>query len=82
MGSRLLHCWRWIAPQWRLYGAHDDRSARIARSQAGFTLVEVLVVLSIIGLVVGLIGPRVIGYLTDAKLATARIQATTLSSAV
>ena len=82
MGSCLLHCWRWIAPQWRLYGAHDDRSARIARSQAGFTLVEVLVVLSIIGLVVGLIGPRVIGYLTDAKLATARIQATTLSSAV
>src|SRR6478735_7631816 len=48
------------------------------RSQAGFTLVEVLVVLSIIGLVVGLIGPRVVGYLTDAKVSTARIQATTL----
>ncbi|WP_244448631.1 type II secretion system major pseudopilin GspG [Bosea sp. LC85] len=52
------------------------------RSQAGFTLVEVLVVLSIIGLVVGLIGPRVVGYLTDAKISTARIQATTLSNAV
>jgi general secretion pathway protein G len=52
------------------------------RSQAGFTLVEVLVVLSIIGLVVGLIGPRVVGYLTDAKVSTARIQATTLSNAV
>lgn len=51
-------------------------------SQAGFTLVEVLVVLSIIGLVVGLIGPRVVGYLSDAKIATARIQATTLSNAV
>jgi general secretion pathway protein G len=56
--------------------------AREANRQAGFTLVEVLVVLSIIGLVVGLIGPRVVGYLNDAKLATARIQATTLSNAI
>lgn len=58
------------------------RSTREANGQAGFTLVEVLVVLSIIGLVVGLIGPRVVGYLNDAKLATARIQATTLSNAI
>jgi len=80
MGFRLLHCWRWFAPRWPPDGALGDH--RLRKAQAGFTLVEVLVVLSIIGLVVGLIGPRVIGYLTDAKLATARIQATTLSSAV
>jgi general secretion pathway protein G len=45
-----------------------------ARSSAGFTLVEVLVVLSIIGLIMGLIGPRVLSYLTESKLKAAQIQ--------
>ncbi len=65
-----------------VHAGSPARLAREANRQAGFTLVEVLVVLSIIGLVVGLIGPRVVGYLNDAKLATARIQATTLSNAI
>jgi general secretion pathway protein G len=51
-------------------------------NQAGFTLVEVLVVLTIMGLIMSLIGPRVLGYLADAKYKTARIQAETLASAV
>jgi general secretion pathway protein G len=51
-------------------------------SQAGFTLVEVLVVLTIMGLMMSLIGPRVLGYLADSKYKTARIQAETLASAV
>jgi general secretion pathway protein G len=50
--------------------------------QAGFTLVEILVVLSIIGLIMGLVGPRVLGYLTDSKLKAAKIQVETLSGAV
>lgn len=53
-----------------------------ARARAGFTLVEVLVVLSIIATMMGLIGPRVLGYLNDSKFKAARIQAETLSTAV
>lgn len=50
--------------------------------EAGFTLVEVIVVISIIGLFMSLVGPRVLNYLTDSKLKAARIQAETLASAV
>jgi general secretion pathway protein G len=46
-----------------------------ARSrQAGFTLIEMLVVLVIIGLIMGLVGPRVLSYLTDARAKAARLQ--------
>jgi general secretion pathway protein G len=37
-------------------------------------LVELLVVLSIIGLIVGLVGPRVLGHLSDSKAKAAHIQ--------
>lgn len=42
--------------------------------QAGFTLVEMLVVITIIGLIMGLIGPRVLNYLSESKVKAARIQ--------
>jgi general secretion pathway protein G len=42
--------------------------------EEGYTLVEVLVVLAIIGLVMGLVGPRVIAYLGDSKSKAARLQ--------
>jgi general secretion pathway protein G len=38
---------------------------RRRRSQAGFTLVEILVVITIIGLIMALVGPRVLGYLGE-----------------
>lgn len=40
----------------------------------GFTLVEMLVVLVVLGMLAGLIGPRVLGYLDSARADTARIQ--------
>jgi len=40
----------------------------------GFTLIELLVVLAIIGLLVGLIGPRVMSAFSSSKTKTARIQ--------
>jgi general secretion pathway protein G len=41
---------------------------------AGFTLIELLVVLVILGLLAGLVGPRVLKYLASAKTDTAALQ--------
>jgi len=51
-------------------------------SRAGFTLIEMLVVLVIIGLVMGLVGPRVLSYLSDARTKAARIQIESLSNSL
>ena len=56
------------------------RRARVSR--AGFTLVEMLVVLVIIGLIMGLVGPRVLSYLTDARVKTARVQIENFSNSL
>jgi general secretion pathway protein G len=48
----------------------------------GFTLVEMLVVITIIGLIMALVGPRVLNYLGESKIKTARIQIESLSSAL
>ena len=44
------------------------------RGAAGFTLIELLVVLVILGLLLGLVGPRVLGYLATAKSDAAHLQ--------
>jgi len=51
-------------------------------SQAGFTLVEMLVVIAIIGLIMGLIGPRVLNYLSESKVKAAKIQLQSFVSAL
>ncbi len=44
------------------------------RGSAGYSLIELLIVLAIIGLIVGIAGPRVISYLETAKVKTAHFQ--------
>jgi len=44
------------------------------RRQLAFTLIELLVVLVILGLLAGLVGPRVLKYLGGAKTDTAQLQ--------
>lgn len=50
--------------------------------ERGYSLVEILVVLAIIGLVMGFVGPRVINYLSDSKIKAARIQIEGFSAAL
>jgi general secretion pathway protein G len=50
--------------------------------EAGFTLVEMLVVITIIGLIMGLIGPRVLNYLSESKVKAAKIQLQSFASAL
>jgi general secretion pathway protein G len=51
-------------------------------SERGFTLVEMLVVITIIGLIMSLVGPRVLSYLGESKVKAAKIQIQSFASAL
>jgi len=55
---------------------------RRREGELGFTLVEMLVVITIIGLIMALVGPRVLNYLGESKVKAARIQIESFSSAL
>jgi general secretion pathway protein G len=48
----------------------------------GFTLIELLVVIIVLGLLATLVGPRILGRVTEAKSATARTQLSLLETAL
>lgn len=60
---------------------HNPLKRSLANKQ-GFTLIELLVVILILGLLIGVVGPRLIGRTDDAKVSTAKIQIEGLSSAL
>ena len=79
VGPRALR--RPCADDTGLGGAHRPRRGRgpripsyILRAQAGFTLIELLVVIIVLGLLVGLVGPRLFGRVGQSKQAAARAQ--------
>ncbi len=55
---------------------------RFIQSDQGFTLLEMLVVLVIIGLLAGLVGPRMFGRVDDSKVKTANVQIKMMKGAV
>jgi general secretion pathway protein G len=52
------------------------------RAEAGFTLVEMLVVITIIGLIMGLVGPRVLVFLGNSKVKAAKLQIESFASSL
>ena len=69
-----------------LFVAREDAPVLDTRArntgEQGFTLVEMLVVITIIGLIMGLIGPRVLNYLSESKVKAAKIQLQSFASAL
>jgi len=49
---------------------------------AGFTLIELLVVIIVLGLLAALVGPRILGRVSEAKSATAKTQLELLGTAL
>jgi len=54
----------------------------IIKNNKGFTLIELLVVILILGLLAGIVGPRLFGHTDSAKVTKARVQIENLSSAL
>lgn len=59
-----------------------SRKVRQRRGERGFTLVELLIVLTILVLLASIVGPRVISYLGSSKTKTAKVQIESLGAAL
>src|SRR5215510_13283793 len=62
--------------------ARSSRKRRGKAGEDGFTLVEMLVVITIIGMIMALVGPRVLNYLSESRVKAAKIQIQSFSSAL
>jgi general secretion pathway protein G len=71
---------RWKVRAQRLDGTR--RSARVGAGDAGFTLLELLVVLGILTLIATVAAPQVLGYLGQARSQAAQVQIKNIASAL
>ena len=65
-------------------GSRDAETAGTSGTghEDGFTLIEILVVITIIGLLMSLVGPRGLNYLSESKVKAATIQIQSFGSAL
>jgi len=63
-------------------GIMQQKPGIFAQTNAGFTIIEIMVVIVIIGLLIGIVGPRLIGRTDDARVSAAKMQIESLSSAI
>lgn len=83
-GEMVCRCQRYVRSNWRRIasGRGCAQTSRINVADAGLTLVELLVVLSILGLFAALAAPQVLKYLGGAKTGTSKTQLSNIQSAV
>lgn len=65
-----------------LLGKNSEKSVRLIRDARGFTLIEIMVVVIIIGTIAGLVGVRVFDRLEQAKMEAAKTQMSSMKSAL
>ena len=61
---------------------HHGGKMKVCRARSGFSLLEILVVLSIIALIAAVVGPRLYAQLDKSKSQTARLQIRSLEAAL
>ena len=61
---------------------HSTLKKHVTKPNRGFTLIEVLVVVVIMGMLIGLIGPNLIGQVDKTKVTTAKTDMATMSQAL
>ena len=61
---------------------HKPRKQRLSNKQRGFSLIELMIVLVILGLIAGIVGPQAMKYLGKGKTQSAKVQIENLSAAL
>jgi len=59
---------------------NQSTTQKILNSQAGFSLIELMIVVAILGLLIGIVGPKVMGSFDKAKVETTRVNMKNISS--